>query len=251
MVKTRENLTGKRFGRLIVIKQAEDYIEPKRGTAHSQWLCQCDCGSTPIVVVGTSLKRRATQSCGCLAKERISKANKKYNHIEQNGDTGIGRTTNTNAKFYFDWEDYNKICNLCWVENITKNGMHKLQAYDPDTKMVVSMHAYLGYKNYDHADRNELNNCKSNLRKASTSQNAQNHNKQSNNTSGFIGVIWNKKNQKWIARINDKTNHRIYLGSFIDKKDAIKSRLKAELKYYGEFAPQRYLFEQYGIKKEE
>ena len=31
------------------------------------------------------------------------------------------------------------------------------------------------------------------------------------------------------------------------KKDAIIARLKAEKEHYGEFAPQRHLFAQYGI----
>ena len=28
MVKVKEDLTGRRFGRLVIIKQAEDYISP-------------------------------------------------------------------------------------------------------------------------------------------------------------------------------------------------------------------------------
>ena len=32
-----------------------------------------------------------------------------------------------------------------------------------------------------------------------------------------------------------------------NQEDAIKARLKAELKYFGEFAPQKHLFKQYGI----
>ena len=76
-------------------------------------------------------------------------------------------------------------------------------------------------------------------------QNNTNKYKRSNNTSGVIGVSLNKS-LKWIAYIViDKK--QTYLGSFINKDDAIKTRLKAELKYYGEYAPQQYLFEQYGI----
>ena len=39
----------------------------------------------------------------------------------------------------------------------------------------------------------------------------------------------------------------IYLGRYSNKEDAIKARLEAEIKYFGEFAPQRHLFKQYGI----
>lgn len=39
MVKVKEDLTGRVFGRLTVIKQVDDYIEPKSGKHRSQWLC--------------------------------------------------------------------------------------------------------------------------------------------------------------------------------------------------------------------
>ena len=39
----------------------------------------------------------------------------------------------------------------------------------------------------------------------------------------------------------------IYLGVFVNKEDAIKTRLNAEQKYFGEFAPQQHLYEQYNI----
>ena len=41
---------------------------------------------------------------------------------------------------------------------------------------------------------------------------------------------------------------RVYYGN--SKNDAIKARLEAEAKYYGKFAPQRHLFEQYGITQQ-
>ena len=58
------DMTGKRFGRLVVIEQS-DYIEPGR----PRWLCRCDCGNE-VVVKGVSLRRGDTKSCGCITKER-------------------------------------------------------------------------------------------------------------------------------------------------------------------------------------
>lgn len=40
---------------------------------------------------------------------------------------------------------------------------------------------------------------------------------------------------------------KIYLLEFLSLDDAIVARLKAEVKYYKKFAPQKYLFEKYGI----
>ena len=110
----------------------------------------------------------------------------------------------------------------------------------------ILMHQFLGFQNYDHIDRNELNNRRYNLRICTHKENCQNRGMYSNNTSGVKGVYWAKLIQKWTARIQiDGKNTN--LGSFSKKEDAIIARLKAELQYYGEFAPQRHLFEQYGI----
>ena len=66
--KPREDLTGKQFGRLTVIKAVN-----KTGN-HIAWECKCSCGN--IVTVETShLKDGHTQSCGCLAKERSIQTN--------------------------------------------------------------------------------------------------------------------------------------------------------------------------------
>ena len=40
----------------------------------------------------------------------------------------------------------------------------------------------------------------------------------------------------------------IKLGRYLDKNDAIIARLLAEKKYYGDLAPQLYLFDEYNIK---
>lgn len=69
MVKTRENLTGKRFERLVVLKQINDYIKPN-GKHESNWLCQCECGNI-VEVLGYSLKSGHTKSCGCLHEENL------------------------------------------------------------------------------------------------------------------------------------------------------------------------------------
>lgn len=71
MVKVKEDLTGRVFERLTVLKQAEDIVG-KNGQHHSAWLCQCECGKTKIIN-GVSLKAGRTQSCGCLQKDAAEK----------------------------------------------------------------------------------------------------------------------------------------------------------------------------------
>lgn len=62
-----KDLTGLRFGRLVVIRRA--------GTTRygeSTWVCLCDCGSERIIA-GSSLRRGYSKSCGCLRDEIVSK----------------------------------------------------------------------------------------------------------------------------------------------------------------------------------
>ena len=60
------DLTGQRFGRLVVIKFAgsDCYRQTK-------WVCKCDCGNETIVN-GKYLKDGTTKSCGCLSRELSS-----------------------------------------------------------------------------------------------------------------------------------------------------------------------------------
>lgn len=60
------NLIGKKFGKLTVVKRGEDYISPS-GTRRVQWLCKCDCGNENLILVAANnLTSGHTKSCGCL-----------------------------------------------------------------------------------------------------------------------------------------------------------------------------------------
>jgi len=86
----------------------------------------------------------------------------------------------------------------------------------------------------DHIDRDKLNNHISNLRFATDSENQQNRTINYNNTSGFIGVRWNKQREKWQATITvNKISDN--LGFFINKEDAIRVRQEAEILHFQEF----------------
>lgn len=50
------------------------------------------------------------------------------------------------------------------------------------------------------------------------------------NTSGVRGVCWDKRSHKWVARISLQGKSH-YLGSFVNKEDAIKARRKGEELY--------------------
>lgn len=252
MVKVKDNLVGKVFGRLTVLEQADDYITPN-GIHVARWLCECSClEHNKIKVVGNKLKNYHTQSCGCLQKDRASQIHKKYNSyseklVDEHGEYYIGWTFNTNNEFYFDADDFDLIKNFCWYEHInSKTGYHSLETTEHKTQKHFRMHQLIGAKYRDHADRNPLNNRKFNLREAEHKQNMQNRSVPKNNTSGVIGVSWDKQREKWCARIRINGTQRT-LGRFDNKEDAIIARLKAEQQYFGEFAPQQHLFNEHVV----
>lgn len=59
------DLTGQRFGRLVVIRRAG---VDTQGCA--TWLCRCDDGPS-VTVSGVMLRRGNTKSCGCLHREAL------------------------------------------------------------------------------------------------------------------------------------------------------------------------------------
>ena len=67
-----------------------------------------------------------------------------------------------------------------------------------------------------------------------------------NTSSGVNGVYWDKCRSKWAVQIAYNGN-KYSLGRYSEKDDAIIARLLAEKKYYGDSAPQSYLFEKYNI----
>ena len=59
------DLTGARFGRLVVEKR--DFAVRKA----AYWVCRCDCGNS-TTVQACHLRSGATQSCGCFNKEQAA-----------------------------------------------------------------------------------------------------------------------------------------------------------------------------------
>lgn len=136
------DLTGRRFGRLVVIDQAPH----KRGLV--AWNCLCDCGNMTIKT-GSDLKSGRCNSCGCIRKER----NNHYIH----GDTHTrlhdiwslmkDRCDNPNNKrhgSYYDrgikvcdeWRDYRNFKKWSlengYADNLTIDRIDNDKGYSPD-----------------------------------------------------------------------------------------------------------------------
>lgn len=235
MVKFKD-LTGMRFGRLTAIKRVEDHISYPSGYKTSQWLCKCDCGND-VVVIGKNLtKKNGTKSCGCFAKENMSKIKKRYNIYNLTGEYGIGYTLK-GEEFLFDLEDYDKIKDYCWF----KNNKGYIVSTDSKTRKTILFHRVVTdcpsglIPDHIHGKLTRYDNRKSNLRIVTSKENCMNATLSKNNTSGITGVTWHKRDNVWQARI--KINYKyIHLGYFDKFEDAVRVRKEAEKKYFGEFS---------------
>lgn len=239
-----ESMIGKKFGEWTIIDDAPDRIDAT-GKHHKRYLCECSCGNK-LIKDFYKLKSGQKMCRECYLKVLPNngiKFENKYNRYDLSGEYGVGWTLNTNKEFYFDLEDYDKIKDYCWYEAERHYVRHTI---NDKKNSYISIHQVILCDGCDHIDRNPLNNRKSNLRPCTQKENTRNRSIPSNNTSGFIGVSFNKRNNKWFSYIKcDGILHR--LGYYIDKDEAIKARLKAEKEYFGDFAPQKHLFETYSI----
>lgn len=82
----------------------------------------------------------------------------------------------------------------------------------------------------DHINHVRDDNRLSNLREVTFKGNCTNISIRVDNTSGFNGVQWKKRLQKWVARIN-VNGKDVHLGVFAEKDDAVNARIAANVKY--------------------
>lgn len=124
------------------------------------------------------------------------------------------------AKIKIDKDDINKIKQYRWY--LDGGGY----AVNKSSKKILFLHRLvLGSKKgfiTDHINRNKLDNRKKNLRFVNYHQNSMNR-------MGNKNIYFHRG--KWKAMIGFNGKQK-YLGRFINKKDAIKARNKAELIYW-------------------
>ena len=157
------DLTGKRFGRLVAIKPVGN---DKHGS--KQWLCECDCGNTAIVV-SSSLTKGNTRSCGCIASEKIAARNYRHGlrrtrlyHIHQGMKQRCGNPSHSSYKDYGakgvkvcdEWKNFEKF--YAWAmangytESMTIDRIDNSHGYSPDNCRWVSAFDQASNKKNNH-----------------------------------------------------------------------------------------------------
>ena len=203
---TKIDLTGQRFGRLVVMNEAG-----KRNNFVA-WKCRCDCGNEKVIT-GSSLRNGSTKSCGCLNKEKTKEKHTKHGKCD--------------TKVYQIWASMLARCYNPNSSDYKNYGGRGIKVYRPWWK----------FKNFyrDMGDKPEgmalerINNDKgyhpNNCKWASYKEQVEN--------TRAKGFHWDKERQKWKAQI--MTNHQtIHLGLFNKEKNAKRAYLRAKKKYHTE-----------------
>jgi len=203
------DLKGKRFGRLIVVKETEERY------FHSVvWECMCDCGNV-VKKNSASLKAGGIKSCGCLQSDNYAKMSVDMK-LDLTGQK-FGRLTaikETGEKYFGNivWE-----CK-CECGNLTTISSLHLKSGNTQSCGCLKKEMLTTY--------NEENEYLEN-----TQLNSLTKKKASNNTSGIKGVHWSTREQKWQAEIRFQ-GEKHNLGQYEKIEDATKARKEAEEKYF-------------------
>lgn len=206
------DLTGQRFGRLIVIERGDN---SKTGQAY--WWCFCDCGEVKQFR-GTHLTSGRSTSCGCYSADRAIRH-------------GMHGTP--------EYRAYYNMIKRCEYKNDNRYadyGGRGIQVCPEWRKSFDKFLADMGPRPSDQhsVDRIDVNghyepeNCRCAVKET------QEHNKRPRKDSpvGVRGVRYNQKNGKYIAQIyvNGRTKR---IGTYSTLEDVEAARKEAERKYWG------------------
>ena len=158
----RQDLTGKRFGRLTVL----EFVPNDK--PHSYWKCKCDCGNI-VITNAQSLKSADTKSCGCWQREMTIVKKTKY---------GESRT-----RLYQVWNKMKYRCNnsnATGYKNYGGRGISVCEEWEKDFNAFKEWALKNGYNDNLTIDRIDVNcnytpvNCRF-VDKATQSKNRRNN----------------------------------------------------------------------------
>lgn len=208
-----EDLSGKRFGRLIVVEQSRN----EKGQL--VWNCMCDCGNK-TVAKPSHLKSGGKKSCGCLKREILRERNKKY------------QSTNKQAlsrhPIYGIWIGIKKRCynkKSKYYKNYGGRGIAMCKGWLEDFKLFYDWALENGWDKKLQIDRidndgdYEPNNCRFVTHRENT---LNRRDLFSSNSTGYKGVSAMKKGT-YCAQIS-VMGERNWLGVFATIKEALEAR---------------------------
>ena len=210
-----EDLTGRRFGQLTVIRQAESL------KGRTMWLCRCDCGNEKTVAAH-ELKNGKTRSCGCLKADGRTR-----NSVDLTGQR-FGRLT---ALYLTGKRD--KKGSLYW---------HCRCDCGNEADVTEDSLVYGNYRSCGCLKKEIQKDITNKLHRIDGTcvEWIEKRKHRKDNTSGFRGVC-RRKNGSYSVSIGFK-RHQFYLGVYQNYDDAVNARLEAEHSVHDAFVEGYYLW---------
>lgn len=197
-----EDLTGKRYGKLTVLR-----LDKHRESGKTSWLCECDCGNQ-CVVTSYSLHYKKRKSCGCLHRELEAGQAKDITNQVFGRLTAIAPTTLQDSNGSILWRCH---CECGTEINVSQDSL--LQGQYKSCGCVRQERQESLHDNLTFVDKT----CLEVLERRKS---------RSDNTSGFRGVSRGPDN-KWLVTIGLQ-GKRYYVGLYSNFDYAVKARLHIE-----------------------
>lgn len=197
------DLTGQRFGKLVCIRPCEE----KDHRGNTQWICQCDCGTTCTATLH-EMRSGYKKSCGCLSHPPLKDYIGKRFHM---------LTVTEYAGKYDGMHHWKCRCD-CGNETIV--GQTRLQSGKTRScgclvrRKSIDISKNIFYKGFFENTNIGILEMRLTGRPIAS------------NTSGHNGVYMNS-NGKWSAQITFKRK-TFYLGSYAKIEDAVLARKRGE-----------------------
>lgn len=159
-----------------------------------------DCGKEKPIYIQNVI-RGLSNSCGCKSRtETAYNINKKYNEFETIDDVVHVYVENDKNKVMLcDVEDWESLKNCYWTEQ--RGYAVAIKNYEWIRFHREVMNVDNPKIQVDHINGNRLDNRKANLRLCSNQENSMNKYENSNNSSGYKGVYFDKNRNKWRGAI--------------------------------------------------
>jgi hypothetical protein len=160
--------------------------------------------------------------------------NKLFNHIRLITIKGFAylevKTQKPEITFLCDISNYTKLRSHIWYTNKKRNLNYITTTIKKDNKYTLLLFHRLIYPEYkliDHINRESCDNREINLREITNRENALNCKLMKNNTSGYNGISFYKKDKVW--RFDYYENRKHKGKTFKTKQEAIKFKLEHDL----------------------
>lgn len=209
------DLTGQRFGQLVVLSETSPYTSPA-GKKTRRWLCRCDCGKQ-VTVLQNALTSTShpTRSCGCTRLGHVKDmTGQRFGRLLVIAPVVLDQPLSNGQRTIWRCRcDCGNTVDLS-RKTLLSGKVHSCGCLLKDAS-AARVSATVG-----HVDGTTLSAIRPE-RQANK-----------NSKSGVKGVHWSTSGHCWIARIGVQ-GRSIFLGRFDDLAKATAARKAAEKKYFG------------------